>query len=67
MAGDDARVPAAAPGHMERAMMRLLNEVQKAADGSIPTRVCGLTVVFSFAGDADVTWDIRPPSNEPTT
>jgi len=64
---DDARIPAAAPSHMERAMMRLLDEVQKADDGSVPPQVCGLTVVFSLAGDADVRWDIRIPSTEAKT
>jgi hypothetical protein len=47
---------------MERAMMRLLDEVQKVAEGSVPARVRGLTVVFSLAGDADVTWDISEPA-----
>jgi hypothetical protein len=65
MPGDDARVPAAPPSHMERAMVRLLDEARKSADGSPPARVCGLTVVFTLAGDADVTWDIRDPSGEP--
>ena len=62
---DDGRVPAASPSHMERGMMRLLDRAQKAVDGSIPAQVCGLKVVFSLEGDADVAWDVRTIPREP--
>ena len=65
LSDDKVHVPAAAPSQMERSMMRLLDRAQKAADGSLPARVCGLQVVFSLDGDAAVTWEFGTPSDNP--
>jgi hypothetical protein len=50
---------------MERGMMRVLAQAQKAVAGDAPPEVYGLRVLFSLEGDADVSWDIRASPDEP--
>ncbi|MBL6459128.1 hypothetical protein JMJ55_27775 [Belnapia sp. T6] len=50
---------------MERDMMEILAQAQKAAARNAPVQICGLKVRFSLEGDADVSWDIRPSPPEP--
>ncbi len=62
---DEARVPAASPGDMERGMMRLLDRAHGTVDGGAAAQVCGLRVVFSREGDANVAWEFCAPLNQP--
>jgi hypothetical protein len=62
---DETRIPAATSGLMERGMMRLLDQAQKAADNGTPAQVHGLRVLFTREGDADVAWDVRTSPHEP--
>ena len=62
---DKTRVPAATPSRMERGMMEILAQAQKAAASDAPVQVCGLKVRFSLEGDAEVSWDIRASQPEP--
>ncbi|MBL6080101.1 hypothetical protein JMJ56_18945 [Belnapia sp. T18] len=65
MSDDETRVSAAAANLMERGMMKVLAQVQKAVVSDHPPRVCGLKVRFSREGDADVAWDIRASPEKP--
>jgi hypothetical protein len=50
---------------MEREMMRVLVRKQKTVVGDAHSRVCGLKVLFSLNGDADVSWDIHASPEKP--
>ena len=61
----DDHIPAAAIGYMESGMLKALEKAQRAIGSNTLSHVCGLRVLFTQEGDAEVLWDLRSSQTPP--